>query len=558
MVTAVPPDDMPEPKGAWFRRRVARKHGLSGQVYSMIPLRGGRKTVEVPRALLPSSTPFLAYDISLIPDGSADTADDGSGEFVLNAVRALEVHRRGSVTDSGGVRKRNRVKVDALARIPAVHKRERREVAPALVGNSDFYALLVHYDVDVLKDLGADVWKRMAAVAAAHSQAVGLWPALCGAAGVDVAEHPDLESRDRINAPAMRLYREMRSMFESSGIVNFKPLGALGETEAVAQLQEWRVLTSDLTFASAAGLEHRLLAEAPKIEVHHFDSWHDDFYSFVRAKCALCADAQTLLDAKACGVGSAFLWSDALGGALGTRFVLLRAERMTLGALADLAAVCDELVLCGDTEQRLAFRERPPMHALPLLCNHLGGVVEHAWPAQAWQAAVADDIANGTSRKTEVLALPSWQRLSKAVSASDLKRSIVLCATEDIRRAAMNALSTPAQPVTDVPRKGVVFAHHKTGSIGPVQEVGNRHSRLLGHHVSNKELRRGDIEVFTKFLGTRRETVVCIIDASTPRVALLSALKHADKKFKVLLAPGTGASLARLPDGYDYPVTLLS
>lgn len=559
MVTAVPPADMPDAKGTWYRRRVARKHGLSGEVYSMIPLRGGRKTVEVPRALLPSSSPFLAYDISLIPDGSADDANDGSGEFVLNAVRPMEVHRRGSYMENG-VRKRNRVKVDTITRIPAAHKRERREVAPALIGNDEFYELLVHYDSDVLKDLKPRVWKRMAEVARAHSEAVGLWPALCGAAGVtdQAPEHPDLESRDRVNSPALRLYREIRAMYEESGMVNFRSLAALGETEAVAQLQEWNVLTKELTFTNVARLEQLVLQEvAPKATVHHFESWHDDFYSFAQGQTVvLCADAQTLVDAKACGVAGAFHWTDALGGGLGSKFVLLRAERMTLSSMVELAGVCDELVLCGDTEQRLAFRERHPMHALPLLVNHLGGIVDHPWPSHTWQSAVADDIANGTTRKVEVLALTTWQRLSKVVSASELKRSIILCATEDVRRSAMNALSTPASPVTDVPRKGAVFAHHKTGNIGPVQEVGHRHSRLLDHQVKNKELRRGDIEVFTKFLGTRRETVVCIIDANTPRVALLSALKYAEKKFKVLIAPGTRASLAKLQDGYDYPVTL--
>ena len=560
MVTAVPPADMPDAKGAWYRRRVARKHGISGQVYSMIPLRGGRKTVEVPRALLPSSSLFLAYDISFIPDGSTDDANDGSGSFVLNAVRPMEVHRRGSYTENG-VRKRNRVKVDTLTRIPAAHKRERREVAPALIGNDDFYELLVHYDADVLKDLKPRVWKRMAEVARAHSEATGLWPALCGAAGVSdlVPEHPDLESRERVNTPALRLYREMRTMFEECGMVNFRSLAALGETEAVTQLQEWNVLNKDLTLTSVARLEELVLQEvAPKVEVHHFDSWHDDFYSFARGKSVLCADGQTLVDAKACGIANAFHWTDALGGGLGSKFTLLRAERMTLSSLIELAGVCDDLELCGDTEQRLAFRERHPMHALPLIGLHHGGaVVDTPWPSHAWQAAVADDLANGTTRKVEVLALTTWQRLSKVVSASELKRSIVLCATEDIRRAAMNALSAPASPVTDVPRKGVVFAHHKTGSIGPLQEVGHRHSRLLDHQVKNKELRRGDVEVFTKFLGTRRENVICIVDANTPKVALMSALKHAEKKFKVLIAPGTRASLAKLPDGYDYPVTLM-
>lgn len=560
MTTAVPPADLPEPKGDWYRKRVARKHGLSGQVYSLIPLRGGRKSIEVPRALLPSASTCLAYDISLVPDGSNDDASDGSGEYLLHAVAPMTIHRRRSFTENG-VRKRKRVLLTKLERIPAANKKERRDVAPALVGNEDFYELLVHYDAKHLMGLKPSVWKKMAEVVRAHSSAVALWPALTAVAGVadQAPAHPDLESRQRSDSPALRLYREMRELFVESGVVNFSSMQILGDTPALEDLKTWGVLDSALTFADIAQLEQRLVDElAPKVQLHHFDSAHDDFYTFASQQTdttILCGDYQTLLDAKACGLRSVFHWTDALPGNLGDRFTLLRPERMDLQELLFLGGSSTHLCLCGDTDARLAFRERLPMHGFSLLFDTVGLTGAHAWPEVAWQHGVSEDIINGTMQHIEVLSLTSWQRLPRVISASDLKRTIVLCATEDLRRSAMAALSTPAAPVSDVPRKNAVFAHHITGRIGPVQDVGHHHARIFDAQVPNRELRRGDIELFTKFLGTRRETVVAIVDSNTPRVALLSALKHSEKKFKVLIAPGTRTSLARLPDDYDYAVS---
>lgn len=559
-LSVLPPADLPPPQGRWYRKRVSQKHGLSGDVFSLIPVRGGSGSIEVPRALLPSASRFLGYDISFVPArAGAQAAADGPGEYILHRVAPLSVFCRATVRE-GGVAKRKRLPITRRRHIPDCHRKERRELRPALVNNADFYALLAHYDADVLLRVPPDAWRAMAALVAEHHPAAPLWAGLTAAAGVApvAPRHPDLESRQRSDAPAVRVYREMRDLYSATGIVNFSSMRVLGDTPSVADLRAWGVVDKDLTFADIAALEDHLLAEVlPKAVLHQFASAHADYYGFARDRGdpVLCGDEQTVLDARACGLEGVHIWTDALGGNIGDRFTLLRPERMDLRDLITLAGVAESLCLCGDQDARLAFRERLPLHGFSLLCARAAHVELHPWPEGAWQLGVENDIIDGTSEHIEVLALTSWQRLPSVVSAAELKRTIILCGSEAIRASAMAALSTPAAPVSDVPRKNVVFARHASGRIGPVQEVGHHTARISDAVVDSAELRRGDIELLTKFLGTRRESVVVIVDARTPRIALVSALKYAERKFKVLVAPGARASLATLPEDYDYPVS---
>jgi len=268
----------------------------------------------------------------------------------------------------------------------------------------------------------------------------------------------------------------------------------------------------------------------------------------------LAPDPQTLADALACGVPEDRVveYGVAARNNLGTRdFAVMRADRLNFAQLCTLAKRADSLVLIGDPTERLALPDRF-LHGFAMLCARLGKT-DLCFPPGSWQAPVYASILDGTH---ETLCLLQWARLGTVIPATKFKKGLVFCEDGATRDTAMRHLSAPGAPVTDRLRQGAPFRDTRTSAVGLAHKGRNGIFTLHGKHVKNAVARRADVEVFTQYMGTRRDHVFCLVNSATPRTAIAAALKYADVSFTIVMCPGTQGPLVSLPLDHAHPRSL--
>jgi len=560
---AAPAAKKPKDVDVWYKI-----HGdpidctVGGRKYRIKPVGKPRaKGFEAPAALFPSDSPWLQYRMHVTHDKGGALA-----ECVLLEVQPLPVPASNGPAGVGKVRKKPSTKQHAK-RLADVTEKQRKAAAPALVGDPNFYAMLMYYDASFAMRLAPTVWYKVARAISVDPVGASIWEVLRANMDERVPVRRDLFARAH-DSMLLRVYKVLRYLYMECGMTTFDDIG--DAAESIAALCGYKVLDAHgpegpWSFAETRRAEEALLAvcDPRKVGCVASSQWLGDFYAAAlagtdeQAPMLVAPDPQTMADALACGVPEERIveYGVAARNTLGTdRFAVLRADRLDFVQLGTLARRAQSLVLLGDPTERLALDDRF-LHGFAMLCARMGKK-DVPFPPGSWQAPVYDQILEGTH---ETISLLQWARLGSVIPAAKFKDGLVFCDSSDggaVREAAMRHLSAPGAPVADRLRQGMLFRDTMTSAVGIAHKGRNGVFTLHGKRAKNGRVRRADVEEFTRYMGTRRAHVFCLVTSDTPRTAIAAALKYADVSFTIILCPGSAGPLSSLPMDYAQPRSL--
>lgn len=253
--------------------------------------------------------------------------------------------------------------------------------------------------------------------------------------------------------------------------------------------------------------------------------------------------------------------SEAVAAVAGKKSVVIAAAH--LATMRELIAILGitslmHIYLIGDAQHITAIAERPDayMHGFALLCLNRQVQRKVEWPThiardsdqmiRCWQREHRAAILAGRTQRLFVnVGMASWDQLQALHTRAKTARLFLFYRAE--HRDAAIAASSGTESATIAPRACLYLP--EAGVWGTVKRCTDRDFVISGRTFKMPQtVYPGRYEMISRYIGTPAFAVVVVVDETTPRTVIASALKFATDEFTIVFAPDSSVKeLARLP-----------